>query len=369
LVMTLCRGVAWSSSHADWQRWESYKAHFLSAGGRIVDWSADQRTTSEGQAYALFFALVANDRASFDRIVNWTAQHLAQGDLREHLPAWLWQRSANGEWGIGDSNSASDADLWMAYTLIEAGEAWHEPAYLSQGRSLAARIEREEVAILPGKGPMLLPGRRGFHTQAGTFVVNPSYLPLQLLTALNDEFPQGPWRDMATIMPEMLQSKIGHGFAMDWVGFREHFGFFATLRPSSPASGSYDAIRVYLWAGMLHPKTAGRKRLLSAMYGMRLCLRNRDFPPERIDSEGKATENNGSVGFSACVIPFLSALSEESALRKQEARVREISNSSEFNPGEQRYYDHNLVLFAEGWSEGRFQFTATGHLRLIWMKL
>ena len=47
----------------NWPLWESYAKSSFDGQGRIVDHSAGDRTTSEGQAYGMFFALVANDRA------------------------------------------------------------------------------------------------------------------------------------------------------------------------------------------------------------------------------------------------------------------------------------------------------------------
>lgn len=47
-------------------------------------------STSEGQSYGLFFALAANDRAGFDKLLTWTQNNLAEGDLKQHLPGWLW---------------------------------------------------------------------------------------------------------------------------------------------------------------------------------------------------------------------------------------------------------------------------------------
>ncbi|MEK9939779.1 MAG: glycosyl hydrolase family 8, partial [Methylotenera sp.] len=78
-------------------------------------------TTSEGQAYALFFALVANDQPQFERLLQWTQLNLAQGNLATNLPAWHWGQKADGSWGVIDGNSASDADIWIVYTLLEAG--------------------------------------------------------------------------------------------------------------------------------------------------------------------------------------------------------------------------------------------------------
>ena len=73
-----------------WTLWNAYAAHFIDAQGRVIDPQGGGRTTSEGQSYALFFALVNNDQARFEQVLKWTQTNLAQGDLATHLPAWLW---------------------------------------------------------------------------------------------------------------------------------------------------------------------------------------------------------------------------------------------------------------------------------------
>ncbi|MFP4905648.1 glycosyl hydrolase family 8, partial [Paraburkholderia sp. BR14261] len=73
-----------------WPAWNAFRSTLLSADGRVIDASTPRQVTvSEGQSYALFFALVANDRASFDKVLTWTENNLAQGDLATHLPAWI----------------------------------------------------------------------------------------------------------------------------------------------------------------------------------------------------------------------------------------------------------------------------------------
>src|SRR5208282_3953777 len=118
--------------------------------------------TSEGQAYAMFFALADNDRRTFERVLAWTQVNMADGDLATHLPGKLWGQGQDGEWMLQDSNPASDSDVWMAYALVEAGRLWNAPAYSSLGRGMMAQIAKTEVADLPGFGPMLMPGPTGF---------------------------------------------------------------------------------------------------------------------------------------------------------------------------------------------------------------
>lgn len=56
-----------------WPAWEQFKQAYVSPEGRVIDPSdARKISTSEGQSYGLFFALAANDRAGFDKLLTWT---------------------------------------------------------------------------------------------------------------------------------------------------------------------------------------------------------------------------------------------------------------------------------------------------------
>lgn len=137
-----------------WPAWEQFKKDYISQEGRVIDPSdARKITTSEGQSYGMFFALAANDRAAFDNLLDWTQNNLAQGSLKEHLPAWLWGKKENSKWEVLDSNSASDGDVWMAWALLEAGRLWKEQRYTDIGSALLKRIAREEVVTVPGWAP------------------------------------------------------------------------------------------------------------------------------------------------------------------------------------------------------------------------
>lgn len=163
-IVTMLLLAAFSVQAAcTWPAWEQFKKDYISQEGRVIDPSdARKITTSEGQSYGMFFALAANDRAAFDNILDWTQNNLAQGSLKERLPAWLWGKKENSKWEVLDSNSASDGDVWMAWSLLEAGRLWKEQRYTDIGSALLKRIAREEVVTVPGLGSMLLPGKVGF---------------------------------------------------------------------------------------------------------------------------------------------------------------------------------------------------------------
>src|SRR3979411_394806 len=91
--------AAISANSAVQDLWRSYSGTFMDGQIRVIDRDAGDRTTSEAQAYAMFFALVANDRSRFAGLLEWTEKNLASDDLSRHLPAWLWGRDRNDHWG------------------------------------------------------------------------------------------------------------------------------------------------------------------------------------------------------------------------------------------------------------------------------
>lgn len=181
-----------AGAESGWPLWNRYAARFISAEGRVIDPDRNSMTTSEGQSYAMFFALVAGDAASFERLRSWTENNLAQGDLSKHLPSWSWGKGDDGAWRVLDENSASDSDLWIAYDLLQAGTVWQKPEYRQAGKSLLENIAKEEVAQLPNVGPVLLPGRVELFAKGDRWVLNPSYMPLPLLCAAGHAAPDGP---------------------------------------------------------------------------------------------------------------------------------------------------------------------------------
>ena len=345
----------------DWLAlWKSYTTAFMDNQIRVIDHDVGDRTTSEGQAYAMFFALVANDRSRFDALLHWTEINLASGDLTSHLPAWSWGRGPNDKWGVLDGNSASDADLWMAYTLLEAGKAWNEAHYRWLGTALAKRIATEEVVQIPDFGAILLPGAKGFHN-GDSYRLNASYLPLQLFLSLGHELGDGPWQQIATQIPAVVGGSAPQGFASDWVELKPGKGF-------TPLQiGSYDAIRVYLWTGMLDSGSPGRDGMLKVLSGMARYLHNNAVPPSKVKPDGSIEDAKSPVGFSAALLPYLSALGEKNLENEQLSHVQSEFNSKTGlygNPA--RYYDQNLVLFGLGAKLRQFWFDSQGNLRLAW---
>src|SRR5579863_1033436 len=206
---------------AAWPEWQAFKGLYLSADGRVVDASTPQTpTVSEGQAYAMTFALIANDSDGFARILAWTRDNLAGGSLERSLPAWKWGHAEDGRWTVLDRNSASDADLWMAYALTQAGVLWRNAGYAHLGEQMSQLMLREEVGLVPGLGATVLPGPRGFVTQ-GNWRLSASYVPVQILRTLQRGSDSSVWSSALDSSYRVIIGSSPRGFAADWVRYRQ----------------------------------------------------------------------------------------------------------------------------------------------------
>jgi endo-1,4-beta-D-glucanase Y len=364
LLSCLCSGRIFAKP-LKWAFWEAYANHFLEPEGRIADHGRSSVTTSEGQAYALFFALVANDEERFQHILSWTQDNLAGGDLSSNLPGWLWGADEYKEYRLLDKNSASDADLWMAYTLLNAGRLSNRPELADMGKSVANLIAKREVAFVPGLGTTLLPGQWGFKS-SDAVQLNASYIPLQLLLGLSQEIEGGPWTELSKNVPGVVRGSSPEGFVLDWIAFHPDKGYQLAPIPVKNVSGSYDAIRTYLWAGMLDAATPGRQELLDAMSGMESYLRRFTYPASEIAPDGTVLRVESGPGFWAAVVPFLMARHQPGLAAANLKRVQADRNAEGLYGQKPAYYDQNLVLFSMGWVEKYFQFDAYGRLRLRW---
>jgi len=349
-----------TSCSPDWPELDRFRQDFIRTDGRVVDpANSRQHSTSEGQAYALFFSLIANQRALFETLLAWTGTHLADGHLGEKLPAWEWAESEPGKGAILDPNPASDADLWLSYTLIEAGRLWSVPAYTEVGQALARQILAEETDQLPRLGRTLLPGREGFHPSPERWCLNPSYSPPFLIAALAAKTDEPAWQEIHRSSLQVL-SATQHGFAGDWLLYTAPNRFEPD--PGSAFRGSYDAIRVYLWVGMTSPLDTTRAGLIERLGGMRRQLGETQTAPESVDLRTGLAEAEGPRGFAMALVPFLIASGQSAASQALLQRIQ----SKQAEPRDLTYYSQALSLFSQGFSDGRFGFDSDGTLRTRW---
>ena len=363
LALALWSSPLGAETPLNWPLWDSFCRHAIQSDGRVIERRAADRTTSEGQAYALFFALVANDRRRFEVLLSWTVNNLARGDMHNQQPAWLWGLDSASQWRVLDANPAADADFWLAYTLMQAGHLWQVPDYTALGLSLLRQIQISQQVTLIGFGPSILPGRQGFALAPSRWRLNPSYFVPQQLRVFAQADPSGPWQAMAEKLPVLLRQASPAGFVPDWIVYDADQGWRPDVETG--AIGSYDAIRMYLWVGMMDPTDPSRAVLLRSMEGMRRALQAAPSTIESIDTVTGAARGKTPAGFTAALLPYLIAHRETALAERLLLQLRAMQKK-EFLSAQSAYYDQILALFGVGFVEKRFRFNAKGGLVPAW---
>ena len=234
--------------------WRAYKAHFVTAQGRVVDTANGLVSHSEGQGYGMLLAVAADDQAAFERIWGWTRANLFIRN--DELAAWRWEPDKRP--AIADVNNATDGDLLIAWALVEAATAWSDPAYRVAARRMALDIGRKLVLFNTPMGSLLLPGASGFAAEdrADGPVLNLSYYVFPAFARLSLVAPEFDWRSLVTTGLRLLDNAhFGPAkLPSDWVALKS-----GQPQPAAgfPAEFSYNAIRIPLylaWAGFDQPR-------------------------------------------------------------------------------------------------------------------
>ena len=103
---------------------------------------------------------------------------------------------------------------------------------------------------------------------------------------------------------------------------------------------------------------------------MSAYLADHDAPPEKVSDQGIPVEQDGPVGFSAAVLPYLRAYPDLSrAIAKQMIRLSAQKDATSGLYGKDiAYYDQNLALFATGFLDAKFRFGPGGELKVEWKR-
>jgi endoglucanase len=167
------------------------------------------------------------------------------------------------------------------------------------------------------------------------------------------------WTEILRSSERILLDSAPQGFAPDWIEFTAD-GFVRDR--SSHDIGSFDAIRVYLWAGMLPASDPARDSLATAFKPMLNSLEERGTPPETIDTQSVEMHGEGPPGFSAALLPMLANARMSAALQTHRQRAAEAALQNNHN-----YYSDVLSLLGLGWLEQRYRFNRMGLLSVRWI--
>jgi endoglucanase len=162
----------------------------------------------------------------------------------------------------------------------------------------------------------------------------------------------------------VLVGSAPRGFAPDWVTYSDAHGF-ADDANSGPF-GSYDAVRVYLWAAMLPHAEPRRQELARSAAELTDLVNRLGRMPERIQVHtAEVSTTDGPAGFLAVAAAAAHAVGNTYLATELLERLERTRHQGLY--GEPAtYYDQNLALFALGFIEKRYELAADGRLLLAW---
>jgi endoglucanase len=339
------------------ESWQTYRDRFIQADGRVIDREAQDRTVSEGQAYAMLRAVAINDPATFDLTYTWAKENLArrdaEGQLHDRLWAWHWGQRDDGSWGTVDANFATDADIDAATALIWAAQRWQCPQYLDEARAILADIWAVGTVVLPDGSRQLLPGpAEAFFNQPDHLILNPSYFAPASFRLFAQVDPTHPWEsliDSGYALLDDLSTFSATGLPPDWVAYNPTTGTYRQLDLDFPLQSrySFDAIRVW-WRVSQDAAWSNDPRARAYLQTRTRTLVNRwqqdGHLPARLTLDGAAQSSYEATAHYAMLYPALLLVDPTTAGEIYRQKLQPAYQDG-FWDSDTAYYTQNLAWF------------------------
>jgi len=318
-----------------------YKEQFMSKDGRIIDYDRNGITTSEGQSYMLLRALVVDDRQTFNLVWEWTKNNLQREDK---LFSWLWGKNKIGEYKILDVNSASDADVDIAFALLLAHEKWQDYRCLEDAMPIIKSIWDNETKQV-GDYLVLMPGVN--QTSAEKIEINPSYFSPFAFRLFQKHDALHDWNllvDSSYYYLEEVSKKTETHLPPDWFLIENKQ---IVLEDSKKSDFSYDAIRIFARVYLDYSETQEIRALpilAKSKFFVDKWQKDKTFYTN-YQANGQLRNKNKLVGAMAIIIPAINTYDKKNAAKMYETQIKPYFESKSYWSGKNDYYDKNLSWF------------------------
>jgi endoglucanase len=315
----------------------------MTKDGRIIDPDKKNITTSEGQTYIMLQSLIFNNEETFKLAYSWAKTNLQRKDK---LFSWLWGKDSNGQYKILDENSASDADVDIAFALLLANKKWGDEKYLLEAEEIIDAIWSYETRRIDHH-LVLMPG--ALQNKAEKIEINPSYFSPYAFRVFQKYDDSHDWQSVVDSSYYYLNSVILEtktNLPPDWFLIKDGK---IVLEDSQRSDFSYDAIRVFarIYYDFL---MSGDKRALS-------ILDKSDFFIEKwknsykiytnYKKDGAIMDNFQHTGSISILLPVINIYNEEIANEIYQNKLMPKFNDTNYWSTMHDYYGKNLSLF--GW--------------------
>lgn len=227
------------------QQWQTYKQSFYQ-DGRVIDTGNGNITHTEGQGYAMLFAIEADDHQTFSELWKWTQRTLARSD---NLFSWKYVPcDTSDKRCIADPNNASDGEVLIAWALLRAERKWGKRyKYGRQAQSIIKKV-RETLIIENDEYTLLIPGEYGFINKE-SLQINLSYWVFPAFEMFYQHTKEPIWRMLNdTGLKLMREARFGQTqLNSDWTIMTENR---LTLDGAISQEYGYNACRIplhFIW--------------------------------------------------------------------------------------------------------------------------
>ncbi|NJR64652.1 MAG: glycosyl hydrolase [Leptolyngbyaceae cyanobacterium CRU_2_3] len=345
------------------QSWAAYKQRFIQADGRVVDWEAKARSTSEGQAYAMLRAVLSNDPETFALTLQWAEQNLkrppAEQNRTDSLWSWHWGQNDQDGWEILDQNFASDADVDAATALILAGRRWNRSDYLQLAQTKLKDLWSSSTITLP-RSPhtsetvrYLLPGPlKSFQPQPDRIYLNPSYFAPYAFRLFAQVDSERDWLSLVDSSYQALEesSRVSLvGLPSDWVALNTKTGKFEPLPLNIHLRSiySFDAYRVW-WRISLDAnwfkETRAKTFLQEHLQPLQAMWRSNQSIPARITLLGTPNASYEATSQYAMLYPAFEIVDPAIAAEIRQQKLLPTYQAGIWD-NDSAYYVQNLAWF------------------------
>ena len=247
--------------------WRAYEDAYIDpATGRTVDHQAGGITTSEGQSYTMMRAVWMDDRQTFAESWQWTKDNLQR---RDGLMAWKFGERADGTFGVlrnvGGGNSATDADVDIAFALLMGYSRWKDDDLLYDALPVITTIWEKAVVRVDGR--LVLAADDLQRLDGERVIVNPSYLAPYAYRVFAQVDPEHDWTALVDgsyallrdLQDQPLDAATTAGLPPDWVSIDRRTGRYRAVSPEQTTRFGYEAIRLP-WRLALDHRWYGEER-------------------------------------------------------------------------------------------------------------
>lgn len=340
-TLTIKAGKTDESSACLRKSYDMYLEKFMSKDGRIIDPDRKNITTSEGQSYMLLRSVAMGNKKTFDLVYKWTKNNLQRKD---YLFAWLWGKNENGEYKILDNNTASDADIDIAFSLLVAYNKWSDKIYLNEALPIINSIWDNETKRV-GDYLILMPGVE--QTNSNIIEINPSYFFPYAYKFFQKYDVKHDWStliDSSFYYLNQVMSQTGTGLPPNW--FLIENGHIV-LEDNERSDFSYDAIRVFQRAYLDYVRTNDKRNLAileKSKFFIYKWNENKEFYTN-YKKDGELRDKNKFVGAIAILVPVISLYDKKAAAEIYEKEVNPYFKNDKFWEEKHDYYAKNLLWF------------------------